>query len=340
LHHGNGHPVHQLPDGIVVGSFAGMIKQFGHLYRDFFDHYGFSDNVSADLDMVHGSDGFFMYVPANAKPSQPVRIANLFDGRNKMPIQSRNVVIMEAGSSAELLAGDYTLSGEECTCNDVTVVVLGEVATLDMVRMQKVNSATRLNTATTVWQATSSQMKTHYVSLGEGNIVNSMKVKLFGKKARHIVSGLSMTQQTGHVDNDILIEHASPDCQSNQLFKHILSDTSTGVFTGRIVVCKDAQKTEAYQRSSNILLHPKAKMKIRPQLEIYADDVKCSHGATVGQLDAEALFYLRSRGISEAEAKKILLHAFAGEVINGISCESFRENVLQNLGLQQFRVKK
>ena len=172
-------------------------------------------------------------------------------------------------------------------------------------------------------------MKTHLVALGGGNIRNRFDVCLNGEKAEHSVLGLSKTQQTEHVENDVLIVHASPDCQSNQLFKQILSDSSTGAFAGRIVVDKNSQKTIAFQRSSNILLHPKAKMDIRPVLEIYADDVKCSHGATVGQLDAEALFYLRSRGISEAEATKMLLQAFAREVIDSISCAPFRESILR-----------
>ena len=296
-----------------------------------FDRHVFPDDLLANLNTVSGGDGFFLYVPANAKPSQPVCIDNLFQGRKDTSLPSRNVVIMEAGSAAELLLDDCIRPEEVRTCNDLTVIALGEGATLNMVRLQKANSTIRLHTVISVWQATSSRMKTHYVSLSEGNIRNSINVQLSGKKSEHIVSGLSMTQQTGHVDNDVRIEHISPDCQSNQLFKYILSDTSTGLFTGRIVVNKDAQKTAAYQRSSNILLHLKAKMSIRPQLEIYADDVKCSHGATVGQLDAEALFYLRSRGISEKEAKKMLLQAFAGEVINGISCETVRKSVLQKL---------
>jgi Fe-S cluster assembly protein SufD len=224
---------------------------------------------------------------------------------------------------------DDTLSGEPYFCNDVTEVMLGDAATLEMVRLQKVNGSTRLFTHTNVHQAASSRMKMHYATLGGETVRNNLKVTLAGAKAEHIAGGLSLTQQNEHIDNDVLIVHESPDCQSNQLFRHILSDTSTGAFTGRIVVNKGAQKTVAYQKSSNILLHPKAKMNIRPQLEIYADDVKCSHGATVGQLNAEALFYLRSRGISEAGAKKILLHAFAGEVINQISCESFRKTVLK-----------
>jgi Fe-S cluster assembly protein SufD len=155
-----------------------------------------------------------------------------------------------------------------------------------------------------------------------------MNVNLTGANAEHYAYGLSMTQHGERVENDILIVHASPCCQSKQLFKHILSDTSVGAFTGRTVVSRDAQKTMAYQRSSNILLHPEARMNIRPQLEIYADDVKCSHGATVGQLDAEALFYMRSRGISETEAKKMLLQAFAGEVTDDIACKQFREKMV------------
>jgi Fe-S cluster assembly protein SufD len=127
----------------------------------------------------------------------------------------------------------------------------------------------------------------------------------------------------------VLIIHASPHCQSNQLFRNILNGTSTGAFTGRIVVEKGARKTIAYQRNSNILLHPKAKMNICPHLEIYADDVKCSHGATVGQLDAEALFYLRSRGINEAEARKMLLEAFVSEVVDCITCMAFRDSMMQ-----------
>jgi Fe-S cluster assembly protein SufD len=284
--------------------------------------------------MLGGSEsgnGFSLFVPANAKPSKPIQIINLFDGHPDTTIQFCNRVIMEAGSSAELLTSDFTLSGEPYTCSDTTDITLGETATLNMVRLQKLNGATRLTAATTVHQAAASRMKTHFVTLRGGNICNHLTVRLSGKDAEHVAYGLSLTQQNEHVENNILIIHESPECQSNQLFKQILSDQSTGAFTGRIVVNRDSLKTVAYQRSSNILLHPKAKMNICPQLEIYADDVKCSHGATVGQLDAEALFYLRSRGISEVEATKMLLQAFAGEALNKISCVPFRESILSKI---------
>ena len=321
------HPPHQFPEGMIVGSFATMCLQYASLCHDFFSKYNFSNDLSSILNATHEGDGFFLFVPAGIKLSKPIQITNLFDEHSDVPLQTRNLVMMEAGSAIDLFIGDYTLSDESCISNEVMTVAMGKEAYLEMVCLQKMNSVTRLDTHTTVQQAASSRMKTHYITMGGNTVHNSLKVTLSGQNAEHATTGLSLTQQNEHVDNDVLIVHASPNCQSNQLFKNILSDKSTGVFTGRIIVNRDAQKTTAYQRSSNILLHPKAKMNIRPQLEIYADDVKCSHGATVGQLDAEALFYLRSRGIDESEAKKMLLHAFAREIVDGISCTSLRESI-------------
>jgi len=274
--------------------------------------------------------GFSLLITADTKLSKPVQIINLYDDKSDTLLQTYNHLIMESGSSADFLIGDFTLTKKPLFCHDEIIVTLGEKATLNLVRLQSLKDTTSLITDTSVQQAASSQMKIHFVCLHGGNKYNHLRIKLSGKNAGHFVSGLSLTQQSEHTENDVLIEHESPECQSKQLFKQILSDHSTGIFTGRTVVNKDAQKTLAYQRSSNILLHPEAKMEIRPQLEIYADDVKCSHGATVGQLDAEALFYMRSRGISEDKAKKMLLQAFAGEVIDGISCIPVREGI-QNL---------
>jgi Fe-S cluster assembly protein SufD len=308
-----------------------MFRQFGHVFVHFFENYGFPDMANA---MPGNSGGFLLFIPANVRQSKPIQITNIIDERHVGSKPVRNFVFMEAGSSAELLTGVYALSGEPCSYSDITEVALGEAATLDMVCLQKLNGNTRMTSSVIVHQAASSRMKTHYVTFGGQNVSNRLNVRLSGEKAEHAAYGFSVTQQTEHVGNEVLMIHASADCQSNQLFKHILSNTSTGAFTGRIVVEKGAQKTAAYQRSSNILLHPKAKMNICPQLEIYADDVKCSHGATVGQLDAEALFYLRSRGIGEEEAKKMLLQAFASEAINSISCAPFKESILQLAGME------
>ncbi len=330
-YHLHNEPIHKLPGGVILGSFVSVVKQFESIYRDFASKYEPSDDVLVNLNTMLSGDGFFVFVPAGFKPAKPIQITSLFDGSNGALIQPHNLIIMEPGSSADVFVCDYTLSDGSFVCNDVTEVVLGKSASLNLVRMQKANDATSLITHTIVRQSASSRMKTHYLSLSGASIRNNLTVTLAGKHAEHTAKGLSFTRKTEHADNQILIIHASPDCHSNQLFKHILSDTSTGVFTGRIVVAKDAQKTLAYQRSSNILLDPKAKMNIRPQLEIYADDVKCSHGATVGQLDAEALFYLRSRGIGEIEAKKLLLQAFAGEILEDIECELLKKEMMKTV---------
>ena len=288
-------------------------------------------NIDSGSYSLQFDNGFSLIVPANTKALKPINIKCVVDEKNERSVNCRNVVIMEAGSSAELLITYCTRSNKPCEYYDVTDISLGEAATLDMVRLQKFNKTFSLTTETNVKQSARSRMKKHFVTMGGKNVYNSMKVEFSGKNAEHDTFGLSLTHQTEQISNEILITHASPDCRSSQLFKHILSDTSIGAFTGRIVVKKGAFKTTAYQRSSNILLHPKAKMNICPQLEIYADDVKCSHGATVGQLDAEALFYMRSRGIGETEAKKILLHAFANETIDTISNKSFREKIRKQI---------
>ena len=313
----------------VIDSYRVLIHN-GHFVRNNQPNH-LPDNIIVDCaaSAQIGDNGFYMYVPAHTKLSKPVQIINLFDKDCEATTQTRNLVIIETGSAAELLIDDFTFSGAHGTCNDITEISLGETANLEMVRLQKLNSVTMLNTETIIEQATLSRMKTYFITLGGRKIHNRLKVKLCGKMAEHLANGLSLTEQTENVSNDIRIVHASPDCQSTQLFKNILSDKSTGAYSGRIVVEKNAQKTIAYQRNCNILLHPKSKINICPQLEIYADDVQCSHGATVGQLDAEALFYLRSRGISESEAKNMLLHAFACEALDSISCMSLKDSILR-----------
>lgn len=314
---GNG-PVHELPGGFVLGSFMNMAEKYDSVCRQSFSAYGPSGDIFANLNAMLSGDGFFLFVPAGGKPAKPIQVMNILDEKADTLIQPRNMIVMEQGSSANVFLCDCTLSDNSLVCNDVTEILLGEGASLNLTRLQDVNKSSVLLTRTDVRQPASSRMKTHYVSLNGGMIRNNLSVILSGKDAEHIAGGLSFTENREHTDNDVKIVHSVHDCRSNQLFKCILADNSTSAYTGRIVVEKDARKTLAYQRSGNILLHPGAKMNIRPQLEIYADDVKCSHGATAGQLDAEALFYLRSRGVGEKEARKLLLGAFAGEVINEI----------------------
>jgi Fe-S cluster assembly protein SufD len=161
-----------------------------------------------------------------------------------------------------------------------------------------------------------------------------MNVLLDGEGAENISSGLFLTDKTQHVDNYVFINHAKPHCTSNQLYKGVLDNASSGSFNGKVLVSKDAQKTMAYQKSSNLLLTSEAKMNTRPQLEIYADDVKCSHGATVGQLDQEALYYMRTRGISKEEARLLLMFAFAHEIVDQIQVPILKERLIDLVNLR------
>jgi len=158
-------------------------------------------------------------------------------------------------------------------------------------------------------------------------IRNNLKVTFNGDHSEANIYGVSFTDQKQHVDNFTMIEHAMPNCLSNQIYKNILDNESTGAFSGRIHVARDAQQTNAFQRNNNVLLSDKARMQTKPQLIIDADDVKCSHGATVGQIDEDALFFLRARGIGEKEARMMLMNAFAHEVIQKITIESLREQM-------------
>ena len=272
-----------------------------------------------------------MKIDAGEKLYKPMQINCFLEEADDDHVKFRHSIIMEEGSAAEVMINYFNFSEEPRTIEDTMEIRVGEGASLEVVRMQIVNLSTRSTTLTTVQQAAGSSMSSHYVSLAGCNVTNSLKVNLCGEKATHQASGLSFTQQNEHTGNDIQINHIAHNCTSNQLFKHVLSDSSTGAFAGRITVNKDAPKTVAYQKSANILLDARAKMNIQPQLEIYADDVKCSHGATIGKLNEEALFYILTRGIGEKEAKKILLQAFAEEALNSISCVSFRENIRQRL---------
>jgi Fe-S cluster assembly protein SufD len=176
-----------------------------------------------------------------------------------------------------------------------------------------------------VSQEAGSNVINNYITLHGGLIRNNLLVTLNGKNAHNASSGILLGDKMQHIDNFVHVQHQSPDCESRQLFRGILDDLATGVFTGKILVAKDAQHTQAYQENNNILLSNESKARTKPQLEIYADDVKCSHGATVGQLDKEAFFYLRSRGIPEKEARLMLLHAFAHKVLEKITVAPLRE---------------
>jgi Fe-S cluster assembly protein SufD len=242
-------------------------------------------------------------------------------------VQHRNLFILEENSEAKVLICDHTLSTHEFLTNSVTEIYTGPGAIMDFIRVQNEHNKSSQVTNAFMHQMRNSKVTTNYITLHGGVVRNNIYVNLAEEGAANQSAGLFLIDQKQHVDNYTLVNHLKPDCTSNQLYKGILDDEATGAFNGKIHVWQDAQHTLAYQRNNNILLTDTAKMHTKPQLEIYADDVKCSHGATIGQLDPDAMFYLRSRGIPEKESRHLLMYAFTDEVLKEITLPALRERI-------------
>jgi Fe-S cluster assembly protein SufD len=243
-------------------------------------------------------------------------------------VQHRNLFILENNAEAKVLVCDHTLCKEDFITNSVTEIYTGQNSKIDVTRVQNEhNNAVQL-TNTYVHQERNSKSDSNYITLHGGVVRNNLMVFMNDENCENNALGLFLADQNQHVDNFTYVNHLKPNCLSNQLYKGILDDNATGAFNGRIHVWRDAQKTLAYQKNNNILLTDSATMNSKPQLEIYADDVKCSHGATVGQLDTDALFYLRSRGIPEKESRHLLMYAFAYEVLSKIKLPALQERII------------
>jgi Fe-S cluster assembly protein SufD len=252
---------------------------------------------------------------------------SIINHQESLLLQNRNLVILGKNSHMTLVMCDDSTNQQASFTNSVTEIFLDENASLEHYKLQNLNNSSTLLNSTYFHQEAGSRLNTFAITLNGGLIRNYSHTRLNGKGADAHINGLYLVDRKQHVDNRVFVEHAAPDCTSNELFKGILDDEASAVFNGHVLVQRDAQRTNAYQQNRNILLTDKATVNTRPFLEIYADDVKCSHGATVGQLDIEALFYLRSRGICLASARLLLMYAFAAEVINKMSLDPLKSRV-------------
>jgi Fe-S cluster assembly protein SufD len=327
----------QLPSGVWIGSLNESAKKFDHLVRKHYAKYARSESDGlVHLNTAMASDGVFIYVPENTILKKPVQVVNLVDSEVDMFNQYRNLIIVDKNADFTLIICDHTLSPKRFLTNAVTEVYLGENAHFDIIRVQNEHNGACKITNTFIYQERNSTASSHNITLHGGLIRNNIYHYLTGEGAQSLSYGLFLADKFQHVDNFVNVEHLAPNCTSNQLFKGVLDDMATGAFNGRIYVAKGAQGTVAYQKNNNILLTDNAKMDSKPQLEIYADDVKCSHGATVGQLNEEALFYLQSRGIDSHEARLMLMFGFAHEVIQNLRIEPLRER-MDNLVMQRLK---
>ena len=321
-------PAAGLPKGVVLGSLEQIANEQPELLQNYLNRQaGLSNDPMVALNTAFAKDGFFIHIPKGAVIEKPIQIINLLSSDDNLMATQRNLIVAEAGSQVKVLVCDHTLTSASFLYNSVSEVFVGEDALVDVYTIQNHhNQSTTINSSFYRLQR-NSNLVTGTVSLHGGLIRNNLKVTFNGDHSEANVNGISFTDKKQHVDNFTMIEHAMPNCLSNQIYKNILDDESTGAFAGRIHVARDAQQMNAFQRNNNVLLSDKARMQTKPQLIIDADDVKCSHGATVGQINEEALFFLRARGIGEKEARMMLMNAFAREVVQKISIEPLRERI-------------
>ncbi len=326
-----------LPGGIWVGSMKAAVKQFPALVEKHYNKYVENENDGlVPLNTALAADGLFIYAPRKITDTKPIQIVNLLHSDKDVFVQDRNLIVVEDGAQLSLLVCDHALSPQHFLTNTITEIYVGHNSRFDIIRVQNQHNNAGKITHTFIHQESDSYASSNNVTLHGGLVRNATWHKLAGENAETHSFGLFLADKHQHIANFVKVDHVAPNCNSTQLFKGVLDDNSTGAFNGRIMVHPDAQGTNAFQSNNNILLSEEAKMDTKPQLEIFADDVKCSHGATIGQLDENALFYLRSRGIDAREARLMLMFGFAHEVIQNINIPALRDRI-DNLVLQRLR---
>jgi Fe-S cluster assembly protein SufD len=312
--------------GVRIESLAAALAQDSAVIKKHLGQYAHTaGNAFAALNQALFADGAFIFVPQGVTVAEPVQLVYISSTKQSgETILPRNLVIAEAGSKVTVVESYLCTGNTAYFTNAVTEIVAGDHAFVEHVKVQD-EAASAFHIATIAGEfGRASNVNVHSFALGAKISRNNIRTKLAGEGLECILNGLYLTKDEQLADHHMIVEHAQPHCASHEYFNGILDDKSKGVFHGRIYVHPIAQKTDAKQTNKNLLLSDDATADTKPQLEIYADDVKCTHGATIGQLNAESIFYLRSRGMSEDTAKQMLIHAFAGEIIERIKCEPAR----------------
>lgn len=305
---------------IFIESLASARQQHPTIFNTHFGKYAkFEGQALNALNTALLSDGAFIYVPTGKKVEHPIVIINVTDATElNVLAQPRNLIVVEKNASVTLVETYYTLGNNPSFTNVVTESYVAENAHLEHYKIQQQLGESYQNNFTQIFQETNTNVNHVTLTLNGTWVRNNLHFYQNGEGCNSLLYGLYVTDNNDFVDNHTRVDHAKPNSYSDEKYKGILKGQSTAVFNGKIMVHLDAQKTNAYQRNQNILLSNEATVNTKPQLEIFADDVKCTHGATIGQLDEEPMFYLRSRGISENMARKMLLNAFADDIAERI----------------------
>lgn len=316
-----------LPQGVVLEDMSSALNNHSKLVDSIMSNTTLNEqsNPFNILNTAFIHDGVLIHVPDDCSIDKPINLIYLSGySDNEFSAHPRNLIFLGNGASLTVIENYVGAKDSQYFINTVTDAVLASNAVLTHYKLQQESVESYHIGNFNIYQDRDSQVNSHSISLGGSLVRNDIKVQLDAEGAGVLLNGLYMANGKQHIDNHTLINHLQPHTNSEEHYRGVLNDRGRGVFNGKVVVHKDAQKTDAAQSNANLLLSDKAEIDTKPELEIYADDVKCSHGSTVGQLDKDMMFYLRSRAIDEATAKSILTYAFAEEVIKRIEIEQIR----------------
>lgn len=318
----------KMPQGVIIDSLAKVATENPQLVSRYYNQLADNDNEAVALNTMLAQDGVMIYVPRGVVMERPIQLVNIFNSAAPLMGVRRLVIVVEEGAKAQLLVCDHTQNSEyRYLSSQVIEAFVGQNASLDIYDIEESSDTTSRYSQLYARQERDSQLIVNGVTLTGGVTRNDYHIELVGDNCTSTLGGMAIGSGHQHIDNNSDVRHLSAHCNSNQLFKYVLDEESTGAFEGAIYVAPGAQFTEAYQSNRNLLASKSARMHTKPQLEIYNDDVKCSHGATTGQLDADALFYMRSRGIPEQEARTMLMQAFMVDVIDMVKMEGLRDRL-------------
>lgn len=308
-------------DGVEIGLLSSAINKLKYkiIREHFFNRIASKTDGLTTLNTAFASEGVFIHIPKNTVLQKPIQIFYFTSESEKdVLLQPRNLIIVDENSQVQIIERHHSLSDKKVLNNTVTEIFANKRAHIDYYKIQNDNENASLIDHTFIEQKKQSVVSVTTFSLGSELIRNNLSFYQNGKRVDSILNGITMLDGAQHVDNQTNVYHRQPNCESHELYKGIYDGASSGVFNGKVIVDQIAQKTNAYQQNDSILLTDDATVNAKPQLEIFADDVACSHGCTIGQLDKDALFYMRQRGIPIEEAKALLLFAFTNEVVDRI----------------------
>jgi len=330
------------PEGILPeGVYVGGLKKFTELYPEKAEqYYGKAASIQKDgiiaLNTFLVQDGFVIYVPENTVVDKPIQLVNIFRSDVDTMANRRMLIILEKHAQAKLLVCDHTVDNVRFLGTQVVEIFAGEGAVFDYYDLEESGEQTTHFSSVHVKQEASSNVLVNGITLTNGISRNNYYIELNGEQAESTLCAMAILDKKQQVDTYSHITHAVPYCTSTELVKNVLNDEALAAFSGRILVKQDAQKTQAYQTNRNLCMTKEAHIFSKPQLEIYADDVKCSHGMTTGQLDENALFYMQSRGIPKEEARMLLSVAFTADVVDHVRLDILKDR-LHKLVEKRFR---